>query len=177
MHHISVHHLVIFVNCCYEMVNYGIWEWCATRYVQQVFCVRSLCCGVFCCGYADKLLQSLLVLYWLLCLGCCFYFNHLPMMFLSTDFAFRITDWTCCHGPHLHAILRIITRGVSGWATDSPCGVWGRGWTTCLLHDSPLFGSHFKMSWYVSLEWYFMHLLFLASVHGFMHETSEFFTL
>ena len=27
-------------------------------------------------------------------------FNHLPRMFLSTDFAFRITDWTCCHGPH-----------------------------------------------------------------------------
>ena len=82
---------------------------------------------------------------YLLCLGCCFYFNHLPRMFLSTDFAFWITDWTCCPGPHLHAILRIISRGVSGLATDSPCGVWGRGWTTCLLHDSPLFGSHFKM--------------------------------
>ena len=65
--------------------------------------------------------------------------------FLSTDFAFWITDWTCCHGPYLHAILRIISRSVSGLATDSPCGVWGRGWTTCLLHDSPLFGSHFKM--------------------------------
>ena len=70
-------------------------------------------------------------------------FNHLPRMFLSTDFAFRIT--ACCHGPQLHAILRIISRGVSGLATDSPCGVWGRGWTTCLLHDSPLFHSHFKM--------------------------------
>ena len=73
-------------------------------------------------------------------------FNQLPRMFLSTDFAFRITDWTCCHGPHLHAILRIISRGVSGLATDSSSGVWGRGWTTCLLHDSPLFGSHFKTS-------------------------------
>ena len=72
-------------------------------------------------------------------------FNHLPRMFLSTDFVFRITDWTCCHGPHLHAILRIISRGASGLATDSPCGVWGRGWATCLLHDSPPFGSHFKM--------------------------------
>ena len=70
-------------------------------------------------------------------------FNHLPSMCLSMDFAFRITDWTCYHGPHLHAILR--SRGVSGLATDSPCGVWGRGWTTCLLHDSPFFGSHFKM--------------------------------
>ena len=72
-------------------------------------------------------------------------FNHLPRMFLSMDFAFRITDWTCYHGPHLHAILRIISRGVSGLATDSHCGVWGRGWTTCLLYDSPFFGSHFKM--------------------------------
>ena len=86
-------------------------------------------------------------------------------MFLSADFAFRITDWTCCHGPHLYAILRIISRGVSGLATDSPCGVWGPGWTTCLLHDSPLFGSHF------------IYLLFIASVHGFMHETSDFFKL
>ena len=89
--------------------------------------------------------QSLLVMYWILCWDAASIFNHLPGMFLSTDFAFRITDWTCCHGPHLHAILRIISRGVSGLATDSPCGVWGRGWTTCLLHDSPLFGSHFKM--------------------------------
>ena len=72
-------------------------------------------------------------------------FNHIPRMFLSIDFAFRITDWTSCHGPHLDAILRIISRGVSGLATDSPCGVWGRGWITCLLHDSPLFGSYFKM--------------------------------
>ena len=72
-------------------------------------------------------------------------FNRLPRMFLSTNFAFRITDWTCYHGPHLHAILRIISRVVSGLATDSPCGGWGRWWTTCLLHDSPFFGSHFKM--------------------------------
>ena len=72
-------------------------------------------------------------------------FNHLPRMFLSTDFAFRITDWTCCHGPHLHAILRMISRGVSGLANDYPCAIWGREWIACLLHDSPLFGSHFKM--------------------------------
>ena len=72
-------------------------------------------------------------------------FNHPPRMFLSTDFAFRMTDWYCCHGPHLHAILRVISRGVSGLATDSPRGVWSRGWTTCLMHDSPLFGSLFKM--------------------------------
>ena len=100
--------------------------------------------------------RALVVLYRMLTIFACYVFdfyvwdavsifNHLPRMFLSTDFAFRITDWTCCHGPHLHAILKVISRGVSCLATDSPCGVWGRGWTTCLLHDSPLFGSHFKM--------------------------------
>ena len=30
--------------------------------------------------------------------------NHLPKMFLSTDFAFRITDWTSCHGPHIYML-------------------------------------------------------------------------
>ena len=69
--------------------------------------------------------QSLLVMYWLLCLGCCVYFQPPPYDVLCTDFAFRITDWTCCHGPHLHDILRIISRGVSGLATDSHCGVLG----------------------------------------------------
>ena len=71
--------------------------------------------------------------------------NALPTEVKQSD---NLYHWniTSCHGPHLHAILRIISRGVSGLATDSPCGVWGRGWTTCLLHDSPLFGSHFKTS-------------------------------
>ena len=31
-------------------------------------------------------------------------FNHLPRMFLSTDFAFRITDWISCHGPHIYML-------------------------------------------------------------------------
>ena len=93
--------------------------------------------------------QALVVLYRMLTIFPCYIltyvwdavsiFNHFPGMFLFTDFAFRITDWTSCHGPqYLHAILRIISKGVSGLATDSPCGVWGRGWTTCLLNDSPL---------------------------------------
>ena len=90
--------------------------------------------------------QSLLVMFWLFMFGMLFLFLTTSLRWLlSTDFAFRMTDWTCCHGPHLHAILRITSRGVSGLATDSTCGVWGRGWTTCLLHDGPVFGSHFKM--------------------------------
>ena len=89
-------------------------------------------------------------------------FNHIPRMFLSTDFAFRITDWTCCHGPHLHAILRIIIRGVSG------LGPW-------IYHLPPAWYSTFWLTFQnESLEWYFIYLLFLAWVHGFMHETSDF---
>ena len=36
---------------------------------------------------------------------------------------------------------RIFYRGVSGFATDSPCGVWCRGLTTCPLYVGPLFGN------------------------------------
>ena len=100
--------------------------------------------------------RALVVIYLMLTLFACYVltyvwdavyiFNHLPMMVFVHGLCFSNSvlnklPWT----SYLYAIPRIISRGVSGLATDSPCGVWGRGWTTCLLHDSPLFGSHFKM--------------------------------
>ena len=99
-------------------------------------------------------------------------FNHLPRMFLSTDFAFWITDWTSCHGPHLHAILRIISR-LSNWFSLRRLGPW-------MNHLPPAWESTFRLtfqnkSWYVSLEWYFIYLLFLASVHDFTYKTRDFF--
>ena len=36
---------------------------------------------------------------------------------------------------------RIFYKGVPGFATDCPCGVWCRGSTTCFLYVSPLFGN------------------------------------
>ena len=36
---------------------------------------------------------------------------------------------------------RVFYRGVPGFATDCPCGVWWRGLTTCLLYVGPLFGN------------------------------------
>ena len=39
----------------------------------------------------------------------------------------------------LHSLL--FYRGVPGFATDCPCGVWCRGLTTCLLYVGPLFGN------------------------------------
>ena len=35
----------------------------------------------------------------------------------------------------------IFCRGVSGFASDCPCGVWCRGLTTCFLHVGPPFGN------------------------------------
>ena len=32
---------------------------------------------------------------------------------------------------------------VSGLETDFPCGVWGRGWTTCFPCDGPILGLGF----------------------------------
>ena len=46
----------------------------------------------------------------------------------------------------------IFCRGVSGFATDCPCGVWCRGLTTCLLHVGPPFGNRIlNNSWTVGL--------------------------
>ena len=46
----------------------------------------------------------------------------------------------------------IFCRGVSGFATDCPCGVWCRGLTTCLLHVGPTFGNWIlNNSWAVGL--------------------------
>ena len=46
---------------------------------------------------------------------------------------------------HVHIpywdILEIFYRGVPGFTTDCPCGVWWRGLTTCLLYVGPLFGN------------------------------------
>ena len=36
---------------------------------------------------------------------------------------------------------RIFYRGVPGFATDYPCGVWCRGLTTCLRYVGPFFGN------------------------------------
>ena len=38
----------------------------------------------------------------------------------------------------LHSKLRTISRRISGLASGSLGGVWGHGWTTCLLYDGPL---------------------------------------
>ena len=67
-----------------------------------------------------------------------------PRMFLSLDLLWEYGIQHGANGP-LYVTSSystwIFCRGVSGFATDCPCGVWCRGLTTCLLHVGPPFGN------------------------------------
>ena len=69
---------------------------------------------------------------------------HLPGCLLSLDL---LWEYRIQHGangpPYVTSSYStwIFCRGVSGFATDCPCGVWCRGLTTCLLHVGPPFGN------------------------------------
>ena len=62
---------------------------------------------------------------------------------------------------------RILYRGVPGFATDCPCGVWCRGLTTCPLYVGSFFGNLVKNDRrFVSLaQWKTTFLLFLIVSH------------
>ena len=76
-----------------------------------------------------------------------FYNTSPPRMFLSLDPLWEYRIQHDANGP-LYVTSSystwIFCRGVSGFATDCPCGVWCRGLTSCLLHVGPPFGSNFK---------------------------------
>ena len=78
-----------------------------------------------------------------------------PRMFLPLDL---LSEYRIQHGAigPLYVTSSnstwIFCRGVSGFATDCPCGVWCRGLTTCLLHVGPPFGNRrLNNSWAVGL--------------------------
>ena len=56
------------------------------------------------------------------------FFENIGFNTMLTDVTSSYSTWIFC-------------RGVSGFATDCPCGVWCRGLTTCLLHVGPPFGN------------------------------------
>ena len=88
--------------------------------------------------------------------GCLeFYNTSPPRMFLSLDLLWEYRIQHGANGP-LYVTSSystwIFCRGVSGFATDCPCGVWCRGLTTCLLHVGPPFGNRIlNNSWAVGL--------------------------
>ena len=84
-----------------------------------------------------------------------FYNLSPPRMFLPLDL---LSEYQIQHGAIGPAYVTssnstwIFCRGVSGFATDCPCGVWCRGLTTCLLHVCPPFGNRLlNNSWAVGL--------------------------
>ena len=77
------------------------------------------------------------------------------------------TSFTCYTKDNQQGCFRL-----SNWFSLRRLGPW-------MNHLPPAWQSTYRLtfqneSWYVSLEWYFIYLLFLASVHGFMYETSDF---
>ena len=84
-----------------------------------------------------------------------FYNPSPPRMFLSLGLLWEYRIQHGANGP-LYVTSSYLTwifcRGVSGFATDCPCGVWCRGLTTCLLHVVPPFGNRIlNNSWAVGL--------------------------
>ena len=78
--------------------------------------------------------RALVVLYRMLTIFACYVLTFMfgmLFLFLTTSLGCFFFHGLCFSNNglinHFHAILRIISRGVSGLATDSPCGFWGRG--------------------------------------------------
>ena len=95
-----------------------------------------------------------------------FYNTSPPRMFLSLDLLWEYRIQQGANGP-LYVTSSystwIFCRGVSGFATDCPCGVWCRGLTTCLLHVGPPFGNRIlSNSWAIGLTYWILNLIFLC---------------
>ena len=79
-----------------------------------------------------------------------------PWMFPPLDIAFEYWIEHVTFG-HFYVMFRLSTRvfymGFTGFATDCPCGVWGRGLTTCLLYVGPLGNLGWNDSGFVNLTW------------------------
>ena len=98
-----------------------------------------------------------------------FYNPSPPRMFLSLDLLWEYRIQHGANGP-LYVTSNyspwIFCRGVSGFATDYPCGVWCRGLTTCLLHVGPPFGNRIlNNSWAVDLTYWTINQYFFVFWH------------
>ena len=79
-----------------------------------------------------------------------FYNPSPPRMFLSLDLLWEYRIQHGANGP-LYVTSSystwIFCRGVSGFATDCPCGIWCHELTTCLLDVGPPFGNQILTHW------------------------------
>ena len=108
-----------------------------------------------------------------------FYNTSPPRMFLSLDFLWEYRIQHGANGP-LYVTPSystwIFCKGVSGFATDCPCGVWCQGLTTRLLHVGPPFGkSNSKQQLgcrfdIMDIESYFFCVLTYAIIYVLIHQ-------
>ena len=112
-----------------------------------------------------------------------FYNTSPPRMFLSLDLLWEYRIQHGANGP-LYVTSSystwIFCRGVPGFGTDCPCGVWCRGLTTCLLHVSPPFGNRIlNNSWAVGLTLWIMNRICLCFdiCNYICHDTSDHFSV
>ena len=95
-----------------------------------------------------------------------FYNTSPPRMFLSLDLLWEYQIQHAANGPLCVTSSYstwIFCRGVSGFATDCPCGVWCRGLNTCLQLVGPPFGNRIlNNSCAVGLTLWIMNLIFLC---------------
>ena len=94
-------------------------------------------------------------------------------MFLSVDLLWEYRIQHGANGP-LYVTSSystwIFCRGVSGFATDCPCGVWCRALTTCLLHVGPPFGNRIlNNSWAVGLTTWIIYLIFCVLTYAIIY--------
>ena len=99
-----------------------------------------------------------------------FYNTSPPRMFLLLDLLWEYRIQYGANGP-LYVTSSystwIFCRGVSGFATDYPCGVWCHGLTTCLLHVGPPVGNRIlNNSWAVGLTWWIMNRIFCVLTYA-----------
>ena len=99
---------------------------------------------------------------------------HLPGCFCPWTFFENIGFNTVLTDPlmsHLSSYSTwIFCRGVSGFATDCPGGVWCRGLTTCLLHVGPPFGNRIlNNSWAVDLTWWIINPIFCVLTYAIIY--------
>ena len=102
-----------------------------------------------------------------------FYNTSPPRMFLSLDLLWEYRIQHGANGPLYFTSSYstwIFCRGVSGFVTDCPCGVWCRGLTTCLLHVGPPFGNRIlNNSWAVGLTYWIMNLIFCVLTYAVIY--------
>ena len=99
-----------------------------------------------------------------------FYNISPPGMFLSLDLLSEYRSQHGAIGP-LYVTSScstwIFCRGVSGFATDCPSGVWCRGLTNCLLHVGPPFDICnyicLDTSYHFRLDLYFLNIVLYFS--------------